>query len=65
MTGDHEPGSGLPVLPAYDAHKHNSHRFATVISPWTAGLMIVVEVLLRIVETDYYSLVTEARANWH
>ena len=46
-------------------HKHNSHQFETVISPCTAGLVIVNEVLLRTIKTDDYSLVLGAFANWH
>ena len=47
------------------AHKRNSHQFETVISPCTAGLVIVNEVLLRTIKTDDYSLVLGACANWH
>jgi len=51
-------------MTGYEPHKHNFHHFVTVILPCTAGLLIVMEVLLRTVETDRYSLVTEALANW-
>ena len=44
---------------------HNFHQFETVISPCTAGLVIVNEVLLRTIKTDDYSLVLGAFANWH